>query len=83
MTSGSKGAVQMDGQRELRQPAIPTDVVDTTGAGDAFLAGYLAMYARGFVDGPEALDAGARWAALMVSHQGSIPPDWSEVATTP
>ena len=83
VTSGSEGALQLDGDRELRRPAIPAAVVDTTGAGDAFLAGYLAMYARGFVDGRRALDAGARWAALTVSHVGSIPPDWSHVATAP
>jgi sugar/nucleoside kinase (ribokinase family) len=83
VTSGPEGALQMDGNCELRQSAIPTAVVDTTGAGDAFLAGYLAMYARGFVDGPQALDAGARWAALMVSHEGSIPPEWNQVATAP
>jgi 2-dehydro-3-deoxygluconokinase len=28
-------------------PAVPVDVVDTVGAGDAFVAGYLAERARG------------------------------------
>jgi sugar/nucleoside kinase (ribokinase family) len=83
VTSGPEGALQTDVNGELRQSAIPTAVVDTTGAGDAFLAGYLAMYARGFVDGVRALDAGARWAAVTVSHEGSIPPDWSQVDTAP
>jgi sugar/nucleoside kinase (ribokinase family) len=83
VTSGPEGALQLDGEGELRQPALPTAVVDTTGAGDAFLAGYLAMYARGFDDGIKALDAGARWAAITVAHEGSIPPDWNKVATAP
>jgi sugar/nucleoside kinase (ribokinase family) len=83
VTSGPEGALQLDGDGELRQPAIPTTVVDTTGAGDAFLAGYLALYARGHVDGLRALEAGARWAALTVAHEGSIPPDWDQVATVP
>lgn len=83
VTSGPEGAVQLDGNSELRRSAIPTAVVDTTGAGDAFLAGYLAMYARGSVDGVQALDAGARWAALTVAHEGSIPPDWSHVVAAP
>ena len=82
VTSGPDGALQVDGNGELRQSAVPTAVVDTTGAGDAFLAGYLAMYARGVEDGVQALDAGARWAALTVAHEGSIPPEWSEVAPT-
>ena len=83
VTAGPEGALQVDGNGELRQSAIPATVVDTTGAGDAFLAGYLAMYARGSVDGPQALDAGARWAALTISHEGSVPPDWGQVATAP
>ena len=81
VTAGSEGALQLDAGGELRQGAIPATVVDPTGAGDAFLAGYLAMYARGLKDGQQALEAGARWAALTVSHEGSIPPEWGQVAT--
>lgn len=78
VTSGQQGARQVDGNGELHQPAFPTTPVDTTGAGDAFLAGYLAAYARGSVDGREALLAGSRWAAITVSREGSVPPDWSD-----
>jgi len=60
----------------LHQPAFPADVVDTTGAGDAFLAGYLARYARGLTGGAEALEAGARWAARTVAVESSVPPPW-------
>jgi sugar/nucleoside kinase (ribokinase family) len=83
VTSGPEGALQLDGNGALRQAALPTAVVDSTGAGDAFLAGYLAMYARGSVHGLQALDAGARWAAITVAHEGSIPPDWNDVALAP
>ncbi len=79
VTSGPEGALQLDGNGAQRQAALPTSVVDSTGAGDAFLAGYLAMYARGAVDGVRALEAGARWAAITVAHEGSIPPDWRQV----
>jgi len=77
ITQGSDGAVQVEAGRTLHQPAFPADVVDTTGAGDAFLAGYLALYARGLTDGTDALEAGARWAALTVSVESSVPPAWS------
>ena len=56
---GSSGA--RFGEHEL--PAVPADVLDTTGAGDAFAAGYL-------VGGPElALAAAARCVAKL----GSMP----------
>ena len=48
---------------DIELPAVPAEVVDTTGAGDAFAAGYL-------VGGPElALAAAAR----CVAQLGSMP----------
>lgn len=79
MTSGADGARQYTPEGNLWQPAFTADVVDTTGAGDAFLAGYLAAYAHGLDDGVAALEAGARWAAAMVSVEASIPPVWDDV----
>ncbi|WP_149085811.1 MULTISPECIES: carbohydrate kinase family protein [Microbacterium] len=62
-TLGAEGAVAVtaDGA-ELRVPAVPTTVVDTNGAGDAFLAGVLDARLRG-TDLVTALTAGARAAA--------------------
>ncbi|MHC3000489.1 carbohydrate kinase family protein [Microbacterium sp. HJ5] len=74
MTHGARGARQHDPEHSLTQEAAPAKVVDTTGAGDAFLAGYLAAYARGLTDGRVGLQAGARWAAAMVQTESSIPP---------
>jgi sugar/nucleoside kinase (ribokinase family) len=79
MTSGADGADQFSAGGVLHQPAFPAQVVDTTGAGDAFLAGYLATYAHGLQDGAEALKNGARWASTMVSMRASVPPPWSAV----
>lgn len=44
---GAKGAVAVIDEAAYRQEAVPVDVVDTIGAGDAFVAGYLADYLLG------------------------------------
>jgi ribokinase len=60
---GAKGCTVVDGGGERELPAVPVEVVDTTGAGDAFAAGFL-------LGGPDlALDAAAR----CVSRMGSMP----------
>jgi fructoselysine 6-kinase len=41
VTRGASGALLSDGRRRYRQPAVATTVVDTLGAGDAFIAGTL------------------------------------------
>ncbi len=41
ITLGSRGSVTFAGDTIVLCPAFPVDVVDTTGAGDAFHAGYL------------------------------------------
>ena len=40
-TRGADGAVIVDADGEEPVPAFPIDVVDTTGCGDAFSAGFL------------------------------------------
>jgi sugar/nucleoside kinase (ribokinase family) len=40
-TVGAQGAVVVDGEGAERVPAFATDVVDTTGCGDAFSAGFI------------------------------------------
>ncbi len=46
VTRGEKGAVVQAGETRHEVPTKPVKVVDTTGAGDAFAAGFLAGYSR-------------------------------------
>ncbi|MHB8890595.1 MAG: PfkB family carbohydrate kinase [Candidatus Limnocylindrales bacterium] len=40
-TRGAADALLFDGHRMWRQPSVPTEVIDTLGAGDAFIARFL------------------------------------------
>jgi len=69
VTLGAEGALWSDGERVLRVAAEPADVVDTTGAGDAFAAGLLAARVAG-AEPPEQLRAGCALAARAVGIRG-------------
>ena len=72
VTLREEGALWTDGSEVVRVAAEPAEVVDTTGAGDAFAAGFLAARLRGA--GPEeALGAGCALAARAVSSPGARP----------
>jgi sugar/nucleoside kinase (ribokinase family) len=69
-TCGAEGVVIVDGSSEERVPAFAIDVVDTTGCGDAFSAGFL----RGLSLGRSRADAaalGCASAALVAQGLGS------------
>lgn len=68
-TLGADGAVALDRSgRVHRVAAVPTPVVDTNGAGDAFFAGTLDAHLAG-AELPEALAAGAQSAALVLGSR--------------
>lgn len=45
---GKEGAFIQQGNRKIHVPAIASEVIDTTGAGDYFAAGFLAGLAKGY-----------------------------------
>lgn len=73
VTLGADGALSVDRSGVLvRVPAVAVDAVDTTGAGDAFAAGWLTARLRGA--GPrERLEAGAACASGVVTRVGTRP----------
>ena len=73
VTRSEQGAVALRGDERAGVPAEPIgDLVDTTGAGDLFAAGFLAGEARGL--GLEAsLRLGAICAAEVIQHYGARP----------
>jgi sugar/nucleoside kinase (ribokinase family) len=73
LTDGISGSVAYSGTNEIRQPAFKVEVKDTTGAGDAFIAGYLAGIAHG-LSATHTLEVAAKWAATSVQFHSSIPP---------
>jgi sugar/nucleoside kinase (ribokinase family) len=73
VTRSAKGCIVLDGADMVAVPACPVErVVDTTGAGDLFAAGFLVGLARGFSN-QHAARLGALAAAEIISHLGARP----------
>jgi adenosine kinase len=73
VTRSEKGSVIVEGGKTLEVPAFPIrKIVDTTGAGDLFAAGFLAGRARG-ADLTTSARLGALAAAEIIQHLGARP----------
>jgi 2-dehydro-3-deoxygluconokinase len=73
---GARGAGLHTADGPLHQRAVPVRAVDPVGAGDAFVAGYLA----GLLDGSPAPER-LRLACLTGAFAVSVPSDWSGLPT--
>jgi ribokinase len=67
VTLGAKGYVALADNRIIKRPAHQVDVIDTTGCGDVFHAGFMYGVVQGW-DVERSLDCGA-WSAAMVSRK--------------
>ena len=73
VTRSEKGALAVSGGERVQVPAEPNaEVIDTTGAGDLFAAGFLAGQAQGR-SLKDSLTMGAIAAAEVISHYGARP----------
>lgn len=72
LTQGAEGATYADDSDVRSVAALPADVVDTTGAGDAFAAGFLTAWTTSR-DAGRALDAGTAAASRAVIRIGARP----------
>ena len=70
---GSRGATGIYKDQFAKVPAVTTNVVDTTGAGDSFAAGFIPMWLE-TSDLEQALNAGTALAAKCVATVGARPP---------
>ena len=72
VTLGSRGVRIISEHGIIERPAIAADVVDTTGAGDAFCGGLAARLAAG--DGlPDAVQWGIAAGSLATTMDGAVP----------
>ena len=72
ITLGAAGSLANDGRQLLRVDAVPTEVTDTTGAGDSFIVGFLGAHAKGLII-KECLLQGAALGAAACRHRGGFP----------
>lgn len=70
LTLGGEGSVFSDGDRKVRQAIYPTDVKDTTGAGDTFTGFFITEYISG-KDPASALRTASMAASIAVSREGA------------
>jgi fructokinase len=78
-TRGERGMVLHLPERSCEQAAISVQVVDTVGAGDASMAGWLASEQLGLEDFQERLRFSAACASVSCSHAGAHAPTLAEV----
>jgi sugar/nucleoside kinase (ribokinase family) len=80
LTDGLNGARYYSKQQKLHQRSFDVQAVDVTGAGDAFICGYLTGLANE-LEIEKCLLIASQWAASSVQINSSIPPAFDLVRT--
>jgi fructokinase len=71
MTLGKEGAIVSNGSETLQLDTLATEVVDTTGAGDAFWSGFYTAIVKGYAI-REALQLGFAVSAYKLKYIGAV-----------
>lgn len=71
LTLGKDGAIVSNGSETFRIPTLAEEVVDTTGAGDAFWSGFYTAVVKGFTV-REALSFGFAVSAYKLKYMGAV-----------
>ncbi len=80
ITLGPGGGVAIEpGGNITRVPGFPTKVVDTVGAGDTFMAGFLDGWVKLELSLEASLERGAAAASIVCARRGAQPPTSAEV----
>jgi fructokinase len=80
ITLGPGGGVAVEpGGNITRVPGFPTKVVDTVGAGDTFMAGFLDGWVQRQLGLEASLERGVAAASIVCSRRGAQPPTSAEV----
>lgn len=78
ITLGSEGVYCRNAAEEWLFPALPGEIVNTTGAGDAFLAGVVFAYAKG-IDFPQTAQYGLMAARATLMSNRAVNPDIANI----
>jgi sugar/nucleoside kinase (ribokinase family) len=71
MTLGKDGAIVSNGQETIKCPTLADEIVDTTGAGDAFWSGFYSAIVKGYTV-REALTLGFAVSAYKLKYTGAV-----------
>lgn len=72
ISKGSKGALYHDGNKNHEVPAIPIEIADTVGSGDAFLAGFISKRIQN-APAQEIMKRAVALGAFITSQAGACP----------
>ncbi len=71
MTLGKDGVLVSNGKETMRSQTLAKEVVDTTGAGDAFWSGFYSAVVKGYTI-KEAVQLGSAVSAFKLKYTGAV-----------